>query len=82
MLADWMAPALLAALVLLIVVLLLVLWLALRKSDTAALRELEGELRDELARQAQATRGDLGTFQQMLLTQGGDVARTDRRAHV
>ena len=76
MLADWMAPALLVALVLLIVVLLLVLWLVLRKGDTAALRELEGELRDELARQAQATRGDLGTFQQMLLTQGGDVART------
>jgi DNA recombination protein RmuC len=33
-------------------------------------------LRDELGRQAQATRHDLGNFQQMLLTQAGDVART------
>ncbi len=76
MLPEWMAPALLAALALLVVLLVLVLWSALRSRDTTALRELEGELRDELARQAQATRGDLGTFQQMLLTQGGDVART------
>jgi DNA recombination protein RmuC len=36
----------------------------------------ERELRDELGRQGQGTRGDLGTFQQMLLTQSGDVART------
>ena len=76
MLPEWMAPALLAALALLVVLLVLVLWSALRSRDTTALRELEGELRDELARQAQATRADLGTFQQMLLTQGGDVART------
>ena len=76
MLPEWMAPALLAALALLVVLLVLVLWSALRSRDTTALRELERELRDELARQAQATRGDLGTFQQMLLTQGGDVART------
>ncbi len=76
MLPEWMAPALLAALALLIVLIALVLWSALKSRDTSALRELEGELRDELARQAQATRGDLGTFQQMLLAQGGDVART------
>ena len=76
MLPEWMAPALLAALALLVVLLVLVLWSARRSRDTTALRELERELRDELARQAQATRGDLGTFQQMLLTQGGDVART------
>jgi DNA recombination protein RmuC len=37
---------------------------------------LERELRDELGRQGQGTRADLGTFQQMLLTQSGDVART------
>jgi DNA recombination protein RmuC len=36
----------------------------------------ERELRDELGRQGQGTRGDLGNFQQMLLTQSGDVART------
>jgi DNA recombination protein RmuC len=33
-------------------------------------------LRDELGRQGQGTRADLGTFQQMLLAQSGDVART------
>jgi DNA recombination protein RmuC len=33
-------------------------------------------LRDELGRQSQATRTDLATFQQMLLAQSGDVART------
>ena len=76
MLADWMAPALWAVLALLVLLLLLVLWMALKRADTTPLRELESGLRDELARQAQATRGDLGTFQQMLLTQGGDVART------
>jgi DNA recombination protein RmuC len=36
----------------------------------------ERELRDELGRQGQGTRSDLGNFQQMLLTQSGDVART------
>jgi len=55
---------------------LLLLWLALRRPDTAPLERLERELRDELGRQAQATRSDLGTFQQMLLAQSGDVART------
>jgi DNA recombination protein RmuC len=59
--------------------LLLLAWLALRRPDTTAvdrLERLERELRDELGRQAQATRADLGTFQQMLLSQSGDVART------
>ena len=41
-----------------------------------AIERLERELRDELGRQGQTARGDLGTFQQMLLTQGGDTART------
>ena len=73
---DWIIPALLA------LNLLLLLWLAWRASrpaDTGWLRDLERlerELRDELSRQGQGTRGDLAGFQQMLLTQSGDVART------
>jgi len=70
---EWIVPALLA------LALLLLLWLALRPRDAGPVKEierLERELRDELGRQGQATRGDLATFQQMLLTQRGDVART------
>jgi DNA recombination protein RmuC len=67
---DWIAAALLA------LNLLLLLWIALRRGDEGPLRRLEGGLRDELGRQALATRADLGTFQQMLLAQSGDVART------
>ena len=39
-------------------------------------QQLERELRDEMARQAQASRGDLGTFQQAVLAQGGEAVRT------
>jgi DNA recombination protein RmuC len=70
---SWIVPALLA------LILLLVCWLAFRRKDDGPverLDRLERELRDELGRQGQNTRGDLGTFQQMLLTQSGDVART------
>jgi DNA recombination protein RmuC len=70
---EWTVVALLA------LNLLLVLWIALRRTDGAALQRLqrlESDLRDELGRQAQSTRADLATFQQMLLTQSGDVART------
>jgi DNA recombination protein RmuC len=73
---DWILFALLA------LNLLLLLWLAWRASrpaDNGWLRDLERlerELRDELGRQGQGTRGDLAGFQQMLLTQSGDVART------
>lgn len=67
---DWIVPALLVA------ALLLLLWIALRRGDDAPLRRLEDELRNELGRVQQATRADLATFQQMLLTQSGDVART------
>ena len=70
---DWTVPALLA------LNLALLLWLALRRpADTAsaATARLERELRDELGRQGQGTRADLATFQQMLLAQSGDVART------
>jgi DNA recombination protein RmuC len=70
---DWILPALLA---LLLLNLLLLLWLAFRRVDAAPLERLERELRDELGRQSQALRADLGSFQQMLLTQSGDVART------
>jgi DNA recombination protein RmuC len=73
---DWL---LIVALVLAALNLLILLWMALRPRDDGAapaIERLERELRDELVRSAQSSRGDLGTFQQMLLTQGGDVART------
>ncbi|MEN9627846.1 MAG: hypothetical protein RJA10_1073 [Pseudomonadota bacterium] len=69
--------------------LLVALLLARRHPESAApqIERLERELRDELGRSsraqrddmaqlAQGTRSDLGTFQQMLLAQSGDVART------
>jgi DNA recombination protein RmuC len=64
------------ALALGLVLLLLLLWLALRPADPAPLERVERDLRDELGRQSQATRTDLATFQQMLLAQSGEVART------
>jgi DNA recombination protein RmuC len=81
---DWMLPALLALNLLL---LLALLRLVVRRTDDPAddpasdrtpaqIERLERELRDELGRQGQGTRADLGTFQQMLLAQSGDVART------
>ena len=82
--SEWIAHT---ALLLLALNLLLLLWFGFRRSDDSSARDaarqtatlierLERELRDELGRQGQGTRGDLGTFQQMLLAQGGDVART------
>jgi DNA recombination protein RmuC len=58
-----------------------VLWLVLRPRRTPAnplpaLERLERELRDEMGRHGLAVRTDMGTFQQVLLTQSGDVART------
>jgi len=73
---DWL---LIFSLVLAALNLLILLWIALRPRDDSAagaIERLERELRDELVRSAQSSRGDLGTFQQMLLTQSGDVART------
>ena len=78
---EWMVIGLSAA------SLLLLLWLAFRRPDTGAadrigtrlaerVERLERDLRDELARLSLAQRGDLGSFQQMLLAQAGDVART------
>jgi DNA recombination protein RmuC len=77
---DWILPALLALNLLLLLAILFAV--ARPRSDPAAERtplqieRLERELRDELGRQGQGTRADLGTFQQMLLAQTGDVART------
>jgi DNA recombination protein RmuC len=48
----------------------------LRDAARADSDRLERELRDELGRNAQMARSDLGNFQQMLLNQSGDVART------
>jgi DNA recombination protein RmuC len=73
---DWIV---IAQLVLLALNLLLLLFLALRRTGeqaAAQIERLERELRDELGRQGQGTRTDLGTFQQMLLAQSSDVART------
>ncbi len=77
---DWIQLALLALNLLL---LLAVVFLVARpRGEPAAdrtlaqIERLERELRDELGRQGQGTRADLGTFQQMLLAQSGDVART------
>jgi len=78
---DWILLALL------VLLLLLTLWLALRRADSAPLaairtdvQQLERSLRDEVARSAGGTRGELAqtlaTFQQTLLAQQGDVART------
>jgi DNA recombination protein RmuC len=69
---EWTVAALLA------LNLALLLWLVLRRSDSVQqpIERLERELRDEIGRQAQASRVDLGSLQQVLLTQSGDVART------
>src|SRR5688572_1321408 len=68
---EWIVAALLA------LNLALLVWLAVRRAaDPPAIERLERELRDEIGRQAQASRADLGSLQQVLLTQSGDVART------
>ena len=72
---DWLSPALLFLLV------ALTLWIALRRPLSAAALERHGrEMRDEVARSAQATRQELAQslalFQQTLLAQQGDTART------
>jgi DNA recombination protein RmuC len=84
---EWIAMALLALNLLLLLALVLrrapdtagagtAATTAATATVNAAIERLERELRDELGRQGQTTRSDLGTFQQMLLTQGGDTART------
>ena len=79
--ATWLALGVLAVLALLN---LAVLWRRGREAEVPLaaeqieplLERLERELRDELGRQAQANRGDLTRLQQLLLTQGGEAART------
>ncbi len=77
MIPAWLVPALLA---LVLLVLAWLAWLALRRPDDAPLRALERSLRDEVHDSARATRQELlaslGLFQQTLLAQSGDVART------
>jgi DNA recombination protein RmuC len=70
---DWIVLALVALNLALLIALLL-----RRRPDTndAPLRELERALRDELTRHAQTARSDLANFQQMLLNQAGEAART------
>jgi len=82
---DWILLALI------VLLLLLTLWLVLRRTDQGPLKslreavqsdvqQLERGLRDEVARSASGTRTELSNtlaaFQQTLLTQQGDVART------
>ena len=78
---DWILLGLLT------VVLLLALWLTLRRADTTSadalrveLQRIERDLRDEVSRSAAGTRQELAqtlaTFQQTLLAQQGNVART------
>ncbi len=66
-------------LLLLVVVVVLLLWLALRR-DGGAAEALERNLRADVQDSARATRQELtatlATFQQSLLAQSGDVART------
>jgi len=86
MTVDALTLALLALAALNLVV-LACLWLRSRRGDGGAherrhaetlaqMERLERELRDELGRQAQASRADLAGFQQTLLAQGAEAART------
>jgi DNA recombination protein RmuC len=64
------------ALALLLLAVVLLAWQVLRRAGDSPLREMERQLRDELGRQAQGTRGDLANFQQVLLAHSGDAVRT------
>jgi DNA recombination protein RmuC len=74
---SWIEIALLTLLGL---VLLLVLWLALRRGDNDSVERLERNLRADVQDSARGTRQELAqslaAMQQSLLTQSGDVART------
>ena len=69
-----------AILALLALILALLVWLALRKTAPDGSERLERELRAEVQGSAAGLRQELGatlaTFQQALLAQGGDIART------
>jgi len=83
--SEWSVPGLLVLNgVLLVAVVLVLLWLVLRRADPAAQRDQVERLaraqRSEQEDSARATRqelaGALALFQQALLAQSGDVART------
>ena len=69
-----------AQLVLLGLVVVLLLWLALRRGERDSVERLERNLRGDVQDTARGTRqelaGSLSSMQQALLSQSGDVART------
>jgi DNA recombination protein RmuC len=67
---EWLVPALLG------LILLLLLWLLLRRGDERLERGLRAEVQDSARGTRQELAGTLSLFQQALLTQSGDVART------
>jgi DNA recombination protein RmuC len=69
---EWLVPGLLG----LILLLLLLLWLLLRRGDERLERGLRAEVQDSARGTRQELAGTLSLFQQALLTQSGDVART------
>jgi len=74
---EWLVIALA---VLNALILLLLLWLVLRPPDSAPIDRLERELREEVQAGGRGTRQELAQslalFQQTLMAQSGDVART------
>ena len=67
---EWLVPGLLG------LILLLLLWLLLRRGDERLERGLRAEVQDSARGTRQELAGTLSLFQQALLTQSGDVART------
>ncbi len=67
---EWLVPGLLG------LILLLLLWLLLRRGDERLERGLRIEVQDSARGTRQELAGALSLFQQALLTQSGDVART------
>lgn len=67
---EWLVPALLGLIV------LLLLWLLLRRGDERLERGLRAEMQDSARGTRQELAGTLSLFQQALLAQSGDVART------
>ena len=67
---EWLVPGLLGLIVLLLV------WLLLRRGDERLERSLRAEVQDSARGTRQELAGALSLFQQALLTQSGDVART------
>ncbi|MDQ2778489.1 MAG: DNA recombination protein RmuC [Pseudomonadota bacterium] len=75
-LPDWVLVAIAVVGLLNLLFLLLLLQHAGKNGAGAIAERLERELRDEMGRQAQTTRGDLADFQRTLMAQASDVART------